>query len=53
MSDITLSVSHLTKKIGKRAIIKDISFELKAEKYLVFLDQMVLGKQQPSGCLLD
>lgn len=44
MSEITLSVQHLTKKIGKREIIKDISFELKAGEVFGFLGPNGAGK---------
>lgn len=44
MSDITLSVQHLRKKIGKREIIKDISFELKSGEVFGFLGPNGAGK---------
>jgi len=44
MNDITLSVQHLRKKIGKREIIKDISFELKSGEVFGFLGPNGAGK---------
>lgn len=44
MSDITLSVQNLSKKIGKREIIKNISFELKAGEVFGFLGPNGAGK---------
>ncbi|MGN8844008.1 ABC transporter ATP-binding protein [Niallia sp. HCP3S3_B10] len=44
MNDITLSVQHLTKRIGKRDIIKDISFELKSGEVFGFLGPNGAGK---------
>ena len=44
MSDITLSVQHLTKRIGKRDIIKNISFELKSGEVFGFLGPNGAGK---------
>lgn len=44
MNEITLSVQHLTKRIGKRDIIKDISFELKSGEVFGFLGPNGAGK---------
>lgn len=44
MSETTLSVRNLTKKIGKRQIIKDISFELKSGEVFGFLGPNGAGK---------
>ncbi|MDE5050863.1 ABC transporter ATP-binding protein [Niallia taxi] len=44
MSETTLSVRNLTKTIGKRQIIKDISFELKSGEVFGFLGPNGAGK---------
>ena len=44
MSETTLSVKNLTKTIGKRKIIKDISFELKSGEVFGFLGPNGAGK---------
>ncbi|TRZ35901.1 ABC transporter ATP-binding protein [Niallia circulans] len=44
MSETTLSVKNLTKTIGKRQIIKDISFELKSGEVFGFLGPNGAGK---------
>ncbi|WP_400246279.1 ABC transporter ATP-binding protein [Niallia sp. JL1B1071] len=44
MNDITLSVQHLTKRIGNRNIIKDICFELKSGEVFGFLGPNGAGK---------
>ena len=44
MSEITLSVQHLTKRIGKKDIIKDISFELNSGEVFGFLGPNGAGK---------
>ncbi|PKG25400.1 ABC transporter ATP-binding protein [Niallia nealsonii] len=44
MSEITLAVKHLHKKIGKRKIIKNISFELKTGEVFGFLGPNGAGK---------
>ncbi|MFT8321049.1 MAG: ABC transporter ATP-binding protein [Bacillus sp. (in: firmicutes)] len=44
MSEITLSVHNLTKKIGKKEIIKNISFELKSGEVFGFLGPNGAGK---------
>lgn len=44
MSEITLAVKHLHKKIGKKEIIKDISFELKTGEVFGFLGPNGAGK---------
>ncbi|MGP7818956.1 ABC transporter ATP-binding protein [Niallia sp. 01092] len=44
MSEITLSVQHLIKKIGKKEIIKNISFELKSGEVFGFLGPNGAGK---------
>ncbi|MCE4051104.1 MULTISPECIES: ABC transporter ATP-binding protein [Bacillaceae] len=44
MSETTLAVKNLTKTIGKRKIIKDISFELKSGEVFGFLGPNGAGK---------
>jgi ABC-2 type transport system ATP-binding protein len=44
LSEITLSVQNLTKTIGKREIIKNISFELKSGEVFGFLGPNGAGK---------
>lgn len=44
VSEITLSVHNLTKKIGKKEIIKNISFELKSGEVFGFLGPNGAGK---------
>ncbi|MEI2463903.1 ABC transporter ATP-binding protein [Niallia taxi] len=44
LSETTLSVRYLTKTIGKRQIIKDISFELKSGEVFGFLGPNGAGK---------
>ncbi|WP_445486521.1 ABC transporter ATP-binding protein [Niallia sp. 03133] len=44
MSEITLSVQNLNKKIGKKEIIKNISFELKSGEVFGFLGPNGAGK---------
>ena len=50
MSDVTLSVRHLRKTIGRKEIIKGLNFELKKGEVFGFLGPNGAGKQQPSGC---
>lgn len=45
--EFNVEINHLSKTIGKKKIIKDLSLNIKKEKYLDFSDLMELGKQRP------
>jgi ABC-2 type transport system ATP-binding protein len=43
-----VQIKNLTKKIGRKTIIDNLSFDVPGVRFLVFWGPMVRGKQQPS-----